>query len=149
MSSDVGWHIRLRQAETNAEAWFNINQKARYDRQPRTATSTVTQLLNYVNGQCCRTTYKRCHRGRSSQCALSDAVRLFAGIVIQWMTPLVVRTSTPQAEIDSTLPFSVYSQRHYTTEPLYSVFVTVTEPAFFGRGGIETIQCPWPRREAS
>ena len=37
---------------TSAEVWFNIalrpqNQKARLDGQPRTATSILTQLLNY------------------------------------------------------------------------------------------------------
>ena len=42
------------QAETNAEAWFNIAStetriKALQDGQPRTATSTLTQLLNYEN----------------------------------------------------------------------------------------------------
>ena len=39
-------------AETNAEAWFNIALRPRKPEgslgQPRTATSTLTQLLNYV-----------------------------------------------------------------------------------------------------
>ena len=36
------------QAETNAEAWFNIALRPlKPDGQPRTATSTLTQLLDY------------------------------------------------------------------------------------------------------
>ena len=43
------------QAETSAEAWFNIALRPRkpegsLGRQPRTATSTLTQLLNYGPG---------------------------------------------------------------------------------------------------
>ena len=51
MSSDVTRHIRdkLRPMpkQGSIQLYVHRNQKARQDRQPRTATSTLTQLLNY------------------------------------------------------------------------------------------------------
>ena len=51
MSPDIGWHIRdkLRPMPKHGSLWLYVhgNQKARLDGQPRTATSTLTQLLNY------------------------------------------------------------------------------------------------------
>ena len=51
MSSDVGWHIRdkLRPMREHGSVLFYVhrNRKVRKDGQPRTATSTLTQLLNY------------------------------------------------------------------------------------------------------
>jgi len=52
MSSDVGWHIRdkLRPMPKHDSILLYIpeNHKARWDGQPMTATSTLTQLLNWV-----------------------------------------------------------------------------------------------------
>ena len=54
MSLDVGWHVRdkLRPVceQGSIVLYVHGNQKARQDGQPRTATSTLTQLLNYVTG---------------------------------------------------------------------------------------------------
>ena len=51
MSSDVSWHIRDKLWPVPKHGSINLyvhgNQKARYDGQPRTSTSTLTQLLNY------------------------------------------------------------------------------------------------------
>ena len=51
MSSDVGWHIRdkLRPIREHSSIILYVHgsQKTRLDGQPRTATSTLTQLLNY------------------------------------------------------------------------------------------------------
>ena len=53
MSSDVSWHIRDKFWPMPKHGSINLyvhgNQKARYDGQPRTSTSTLTQLLNYVS----------------------------------------------------------------------------------------------------
>ena len=52
MSSDVNWHIRDKLWPMPKHGSINLyvhgNQKARKDGQPRTATSTLTQLLNYA-----------------------------------------------------------------------------------------------------
>ena len=52
MSSDVSWHIRDKLWPMPKHGAIIIyvhgNQKARQDGQPRTATSTLTQLLNYA-----------------------------------------------------------------------------------------------------
>jgi len=54
MSSDVSWHIRDKLWPMPKHGSINLyvhgNQKAPYDGQPRTATSTLTQLLNYAGG---------------------------------------------------------------------------------------------------
>ena len=54
MSSDVTWHIRDKlwpmPKHGSIILYIQGNQKARYDGQPRTATSTLTQLLNYERG---------------------------------------------------------------------------------------------------
>ena len=56
---DLAWALVtadiLGTAVTNAEAWFNKSLRPRkpegsLDGQPRKATSTLTQLLNYGNG---------------------------------------------------------------------------------------------------
>ena len=51
MSSDVSWHIRDKlwpmQKHGSIILYVHGNQKARYDGQLRTSTSTLTQLLNY------------------------------------------------------------------------------------------------------
>ena len=51
MSSDVDWHIRdkLRPMREHGSVLLFVhgNHKARWDGEPRTATSTLTQLLNY------------------------------------------------------------------------------------------------------
>ena len=51
MSSDVSWHIRNKLWPIPKDGSINFfvhgNQKARQDGQPRTSTSTLTQLLNY------------------------------------------------------------------------------------------------------
>ena len=57
MSSDVSWHIRNKlwpmPKHGSMIAYVHGNQKARYDRQLRTATSTFTQLLNYAGTPIC------------------------------------------------------------------------------------------------
>ena len=51
MSSDVGWHIRdkLRPMREHGSVLLYVHgsHEARQDGQPGTATSTLTQLLNY------------------------------------------------------------------------------------------------------
>ena len=51
MSSDVSWHIRdilwPMPKHGSINLYVHGNQKARQDGQPRTSTSTLTQLLNY------------------------------------------------------------------------------------------------------
>ena len=51
MSSDVSWHIRDKLGPMPKHGsiilYVHGNQKARQDGQPRTSTSTLTQLLNY------------------------------------------------------------------------------------------------------
>ena len=51
VSSDVSWHIRDKLWPMPKHGSINLyvhgNQKARYDGQPSTSTSTLTQLLNY------------------------------------------------------------------------------------------------------
>ena len=51
ISSDVSWHIRDKLRPTRQHGlillYVHGNHKARSDGQPRTATSTLTQLLNY------------------------------------------------------------------------------------------------------
>ena len=51
MSSDVGWHIRdkLRPMHEHGSMLLYVhgNHEARYDGEPRTATSSLTQFLNY------------------------------------------------------------------------------------------------------
>ena len=53
MSSDISWHIIRDKLwpmpkHGSINLYVHGNQKARWDGQPRTATSTLTQLLNYV-----------------------------------------------------------------------------------------------------
>ena len=59
MSSDVGWHIRDKLRSMPKPAWFNKSLSPRkpeglLGRTARTATSTLTQLLNYVCFVFCR-----------------------------------------------------------------------------------------------
>ena len=60
MSSDVSWHIRDKLWPMPKHGSINLyihgNQKAHWDGQPRTSTSTLTQLLNYE---------RTCHRGQN------------------------------------------------------------------------------------
>ena len=61
MSSDVSWHIRDKlwpmPKHGSTILYVRGNQKVRSDRWPRTATSTLTQLLNYEDAavmmKCC------------------------------------------------------------------------------------------------